>query len=168
MGGKYKAGGVISTHTFGYGYYQIYGKLYDGSAGFHQSFWTMGTNNTTLVANDQLPAFNQVLEIDGFEQDSKDGELGSNHHTYNPSNQSSIAQTTIPNPGGTWFTMGFEWRPDGISYYYNGTKVATKSLTVAPWNICPAKLLAYSTGYSRRFRRGGSASSRCGYEDRFV
>lgn len=141
-GGQYKGGGIISTHTFGYGYYEIYCKLYRQTSGLHQSFWTMGINAATsdsagyfLIEDDKLPAYNQVLEIDGYEQNSNDGKLACNHHIYSPKHEASIRQTTWPNPGNGWFKMGFEWRPDGITYYYDGVAIATKVLTSAPWNL---------------------------------
>ena len=81
---QYLGGGIVSTHNFGYGYYETRVKLYGGSpeiSGLHQSFWTMGLTGTneaegagvrdSLVNADAIPAQNQVLEIDGFEQDSK-------------------------------------------------------------------------------------------------
>lgn len=134
-GDQYKAGGIISKHTFGYGYYEIYCKLYNQTPGLHQSFWSMGNSPGDLVRADKLPAYNTILEIDGYEQNSKDGLLACNHHVYCPTHTSSITQSSKPNAGGGWFTMGYEWRPDGITYYYNGTPVATKSLTSAPWNL---------------------------------
>ncbi len=133
--GQYKAGGIISKHTFGYGYYEIYCKLYNQTPGLHQSFWSMGNSPASLVQEDKLPAYNTVLEIDGFEQNSKDGLLACNHHVYCPAHTSSVSQPSKPNAGGGWFKMGYEWRPDGITYYYNGVAVATKSLIAAPWNL---------------------------------
>jgi hypothetical protein len=146
--GNYYAGGVISTHTFGYGFYEARCNLYRATPGLHQSFWNMGISPGTNPANegysqftqDELPQYGTVLEIDGFEQNSKDGYLRCNHHVYTPSQTSSISQPVVPNPNDDWFTMGFEWRPDGITYYYkldggNWTQVATKSLTSSPWNV---------------------------------
>ncbi|MBN8824893.1 MULTISPECIES: family 16 glycosylhydrolase [unclassified Spirosoma] len=148
-GGNYYGGGVISTHTFGYGFYEVRCSLYSATPGLHQSFWTMGISPGTNSANegysqmqnDELPQYNTALEIDGFEQNSSNAKLACNHHVYTPSHSSSISQSVWPNPGSSWFTMGFEWRPDGITYYYKPdgatawTQVATKSLAASPWNV---------------------------------
>ncbi|MBC7569889.1 MAG: glycoside hydrolase family 16 protein [Spirosoma sp.] len=154
---QYKSGGIISKQTFGYGFYEVKAKLYRATKGLHQSFWTMGLNpkepsassptadpdQYQLVANDLLPAFNTALEIDGFEQNSKDGFLASNHHVYTPFQTSSVNQLTRPNPGTDWFRMGFLWTPTYIKFFYrsetNGqwVAVATKSLTTdgGKWDV---------------------------------
>ncbi|WJH33567.1 discoidin domain-containing protein [Paenibacillus sp. CC-CFT747] len=112
----YTGGGVISRHNFGYGYYEIRTKLYGGSKGLHQSFWTMGTNN----GNDIMPVNNTVLEIDGFEVDSgTPGHIGSNTHYYIP-NPNPLGGPSVDVDTTQWFTMGYEWLPDRVNYYVNG------------------------------------------------
>ncbi|MFZ4726954.1 MAG: glycoside hydrolase family 16 protein, partial [Paludibacter sp.] len=75
------------------------------------------------------PAENRVLEIDGFELDSKHNVLGQNYHIYTPSQK-----TQGPKPNhvekdlSKWITMGYEWLPDRINYYADGVHFATKEL----------------------------------------
>ena len=70
---QFKGGGVVSTHNFGYGYYEVRVKLYGGTkelSGLHQSFWSMGLTGTNegegkgirdaLVNNDLIPQENRV------------------------------------------------------------------------------------------------------------
>ena len=145
---QYLGGGIVSTHNFGYGYYECRVKLYGGShemSGLHQSFWTMGLTGTneaegagvrdSLVNADAIPAQNQVLEIDGFEHDSKHNVLAFNHHIYSPKHEYGG-----PKPGGLskdlakWIVMGYEWLPDRINYYCDGSLVSTKML-IGKWSI---------------------------------
>jgi len=147
-GTQYAGGGVVSTHNFGYGYYEIKVKLYGGkpeNAGFHQSFWSMGLTGTNeaegrgvrdaLVAAGQIPQENRVLEIDGFEHNSMNNILGQNYHIYTPAH---ISQT--PHPSNfqkdlsEWITVGYEWLPGSISFFTDGKLVSTLKLE-SKWNI---------------------------------
>lgn len=139
---QFVGGGVVSTHNFGYGYYETRVKLYGGTkqlSGLHQSFWSMGLTGTneaegkgvrdSLVNADAFPAENRVLEIDGFELDSKHNVLGQNYHIYTPSQK-----TQGPKPNhvekdlSKWITMGYEWLPDRINYYADAVLFTTKEL----------------------------------------
>ncbi len=132
---EYTCGGIISKHNFGYGYYEVKARLYQDTLGLHQSFWNMGSNYnmfdayTDLVEQDKMPYYNQVLEIDGFEVDSKKpNEINVNNHIYSPVRQFS-AKSSIYRNTADWFTMGFEWLDGKINFYYNGDLVKTRNLT---------------------------------------
>ncbi|RZJ23616.1 MAG: glycosyl hydrolase family protein [Acinetobacter sp.] len=130
---RYIGGGIISTKTFGYGYYEAKVKLYTGSYGLHQSFWSAAG----------------AIEIDGFEMESKTknelSRLIANVHRWSPNNAYYTATGTpteytnnptvpgsllvVPAPAtptswaatdGIWCTVGYEWLPDRIKYYVNG------------------------------------------------
>lgn len=145
---QFMGGGVVSTHNFGYGYYEARVKLYGGKkelSGLHQSFWTMGLTGTNegegkgvrdkLVEADLLPKKNQVLEIDGFEQNSKDNVLSQNHHIYTPTHLSEAPKEKfVKQDLSQWIVMGYEWLPDKINFYCNGKLISTKDLT-GKWKV---------------------------------
>ena len=140
---QFKGGGVISTHNFGYGYYETRVKLYGGSqemSGLHQSFWSMGLTGTNegegkgvrdvLVNADAIPQENRVLEIDGFEHNSRDNVLAQNHHIYTPTHISKAPKNNQEKKDlSQWIVMGYEWLPDRINFYCDGRYTSTKFLT---------------------------------------
>lgn len=145
---RFRGGGVASTHNFGYGYYETRVKLYGGSpefAGFHQSFWSMGLTGTNeaegkgvrdaLVNTDVIPQENRVLEIDGFEHDSKHNVLAQNYHIYTPTH---LSQAPEPNHTSKdlskWIVMGYEWLPDRINFYCDGKYLSTQLLE-GKWKV---------------------------------
>ena len=163
---QYKGGGVVSTHNFGYGYYEIRVKLYGGNkelSGLHQSFWSMGLTGTNegegkgvrdaLVNKDLIPQENRVLEIDGFEHNSKDNTLAQNYHIYTPTHLSEAPKNKpIKQDLSKWIVMGYEWLPDRINFYCNGQLFSTKYLAdkwkvYAPQNFwltaLPVNLMAW-------------------------
>lgn len=141
-GNQFKGGGVVSTHNFGYGYYETRVKLYGGSkelSGLHQSFWSMGLTGTnegegkgvrdSLVNADLFPQENRVLEIDGFEQNSKDNILSQNYHIYTPTHLMEAPKNShIKQDLSQWIVIGYEWLPDRINFYCNGKYSSTKFL----------------------------------------
>ncbi|WP_316837284.1 glycoside hydrolase family 16 protein [Pedobacter nutrimenti] len=153
-GQQYLGGGVVSTHNFGYGYYEAKVKLYGGDkelAGLHQSFWSMGLTGTneaegvgvrdSFVRAGLIPQENRVLEIDGFEHNSMNGRLAQNYHIYTPTHKSEA-----PMPKSTdrdlskWITVAYEWLPDRINFYCDGKYLSTKYLdgiwqVYAPQNL---------------------------------
>jgi len=147
-GEQYRGGGIVSVHNFGYGYYEAKVKLYGGEpglSGLHQSFWSMGLTGTneaegkgvrdSLVALDIIPEENRVLEIDGFEQDSKGSSLGLNYHIYSPTHKSKApAPNRITKDLSKWIVMAYEWLPDRINFYSDGKFIATKMLE-GPWKL---------------------------------
>lgn len=123
---NYVGGGIISKHNFGFGYYELRAKLYGATGGLHQSFWSFGTNgaaasqDNSYVRNDLIPSNNTLLEIDGFEVDSR------TYTVYNPSFIKHKPVKTVHHespvtgfPTTQWFKAGFEWFPDRINYYIN-------------------------------------------------
>ncbi|WP_026904661.1 glycoside hydrolase family 16 protein [Pedobacter glucosidilyticus] len=128
--GKYYGGGIISKKMFGYGYYEAKVKIYTGTYGLHQSFWSLA------------PA----VEIDGFEIDSKLISLAplqpGRHRwfpdqiTYKPTSAEKAnfyyhpntkLNEPVPNDDGIWtdadgfwITAGYEWLPNVVNYYVNG------------------------------------------------
>lgn len=148
-GEQFLGGGIVSTHNFGYGYYEARVKLYGGSkelSGLHQSFWSMGLTGTneaegkgirdSLVSIDAIPAENRVLEIDGFEQNSIDNKLAQNHHVYSPKhlNKHPKSPYYVKMDLSKWVVMGYEWLPDRINFYCNGEYISTKELN-GVWNL---------------------------------
>ncbi len=151
---KFKGGGIVSAHNFGYGYYEAKVKLYGGKpelSGFHQSFWSMGLTGTNeaegagirqpLVEQDNFPQENRVLEIDGFEMDSRGHKLAQNYHIYTP-----VHTSEQPNPKevdkdvSKWIIVGYEWLPDRINFYCDHKFIGTKWLkgkwqVYAPQNV---------------------------------
>ena len=129
-------GGIISRQLFGYGFYQVRARLYDGTAPLHTSFWSMGLRKDISgagaasdprinqdIADSVFPENNQLFEIDGFEHDSPD----------------SLGQGNIPQSQGTdwarspyksgaelgvnftdWNVYGYEYTPQSIKFYING------------------------------------------------
>jgi hypothetical protein len=129
--GKYYGGGIISKKYFGYGYYEAKIKVYNGSYGLHQSFWS----------------YANAVEIDGAEFDSKyNGRLSRlepNRHRWKPYHEyyrktsaDTAAFVDVPNSDwtkpvanddgiwtdtdGIWYTIGYEWLPGEVKYYVNG------------------------------------------------
>jgi len=140
---QFIGGGVVSTHNFGYGYYEARVKLYGGKkelSGLHQSFWSMGITGTnegegkgvrdSLVNSEAIPQENRVLEIDGFEQNSKDNILAQNYHIYTPTHLSEAPKNhEVKKDLSQWIVMGYEWLPDRINFYCDGKYISTKFLT---------------------------------------
>lgn len=141
-GEQYLGGGVVSTHNFGYGYYETRVKLYGGNkelAGLHQSFWSMGLTGTNeaegkgvrdqLVSKGVIPKENRVLEIDGFEHNSINDKLAQNYHIYTPSHKSKAPEPESTNRDlSKWITVAYEWLPDRINFYCDGKYISTKHL----------------------------------------
>jgi hypothetical protein len=151
---QYLGGGVVSTHNFGYGYYETKVKLYGGSkelAGLHQSFWSMGLTGTNeaegkgvrdhLVTTGVIPKENRVLEIDGFEHNSLNNKLAQNYHIYTPTHKSKAPIPESTNRDlSNWITIAYEWLPDRINFYCDGKYISTKHLdgiwtVYAPQNL---------------------------------
>ena len=133
----YSGGGVISKKQFGYGYYEIKMKVYTGSYGFHQSFWMS----------------NPIHDLNGFEFDSrltgysvlypscfnhliKDG-VQDEIFEFNyarPKNEIAISggpgsfdnyKDPTNSSTSTWLVFGYDWRPDGVTMYLDGTVYGT-------------------------------------------
>ena len=123
----YSGGGLISRKAMGYGYYEAKIALFTGSAGLHQSFWSLGTTHSALYNDDLTPHYNQVVELDGIEADSKDAVGEYNNHVWSPTHSSPFPAnlgTFI-----TWVTIGYDWRKDRVDYYVDNVKKGTRYLT---------------------------------------
>ncbi len=148
--GKYYGGGLMSNTFMGYGYYETRVKIYTGSYGLHQSFWS-NTGN---------------VEIDGVEIDSRldvDAKFKPGRHIYFPTRQvykpTTVQQNAfVKNPNTSygsagylrqadgvwdnkdvdttkWHTIGYEWMPatgkgtqaaaGSVKYYVDGVLHAT-------------------------------------------
>lgn len=117
----YTCGGIISTKTFGYGYYETRAKLW-GEKGWHSAFWQMGLADYVPDTPSYKGPYNRFNEIDGFEIDS-----------HAPSTVQQHTHWTVPqhigNPGGVYagpnsadgyHTYGYEWLPSEIRFYVDG------------------------------------------------
>ncbi len=118
---EYTGGGVISRNQFGYGYYESRSRPFMDGKGVHSAFWQAGG---------AMPN-NSIFEIDGYEIDST--HLGGDNNLY--VHLGTKAQPTVPwpfrsnipftlQPDG-WFLDGYEYTPEGVIFYDNGTRVAS-------------------------------------------
>ena len=129
-------GGVISTTTFGYGYYEARIKFYDEAVGFHQSFWTHGLAKYSTYSadylynedalNDRVPWKNTALEIDGIELDSNYNKGGCNFHWHIPElstpDNAHVSFNASYMDTDEWVIIGFEWVPGTVVYYVDGVE----------------------------------------------
>ena len=124
----YTAGGIISKSGFGYGYYETKSRLWGGGAGLHSSFWSMGMDQKN---QNELPKYNRIIEIDGYEVDSEDPTgIHTNVHFYIGQHVSTGQIEGLKDYDSTDtsiedFTFGYEWLPDRINWYLNGTLIRT-------------------------------------------
>lgn len=120
-GMDYTCGGVISKHTFGYGYYETRAKLW-GDQGFHSAFWQMGLADYVPDVPGYKGPYNRFNEIDGFEVDSH-APTQIQHHSHwtvpqHIGNQGGVY--TGPDTSDGYHTFGYEWLPNEIRYYVDG------------------------------------------------
>ena len=150
----FTAGGVISRHLFGYGYYEVRARLHTTSTGLHTSFWSMGIlankpgiGSDPLIAQDinngVFPENNQLYEIDGFEHDSPDTmDQGTNKQSSNATTRraggKSSAQLGIN--FADWNVYGFDYQPDATRFYLNGVLTYTIDNTTNAYVFAPANL----------------------------
>lgn len=123
-------GGVISKHQLGYGYYETLSKPFMGGTGVHTSFWQRGGS----VPN------NNIFEIDSYEIDSP--RLIATNNLYLILSPKPYKEAPWPHRANVPFTLrpdgsfldGYEYTPDGVTFYDNGKVVAKaefKDLTAA-------------------------------------
>jgi len=121
-GMPYTCGGVISKQWFGYGYYETRAKLW-GDQGFHSALWTTGLSDAMPDTPGYKGPNNRINEIDGFEIDSHAPTKIAHHsHWFTPrhiGNQGGLYEG--PDSSDGFHTYGFEWRPNEIRYYVDGT-----------------------------------------------
>jgi beta-glucanase (GH16 family) len=122
-GRQYTGGGVISKHSFHYGYFEARAKLFGGS-GWHQSVWAMAVSDgsTTYPPNIRT-------EIDGLEFDSDTtwkGRMGliiwkGPGHSQNRSCTAGVVRGPLGVDATTAFhTYGFEYTEQKVKYYLDG------------------------------------------------
>lgn len=122
LDGKWEntGGGVISTHNFGYGYYECLSKPFMAGRGVHTSFWQRGGKNPN----------NNIFEIDSYEIDSKTYVATNNLYFDLPINRVQHrpwphrAQVPFNVDSDGWFLDAYEFTPNGILFYDNGKVVA--------------------------------------------
>lgn len=123
-------GGLISRQRFGYGYYECrYKPLMLTSSGTHAAFWVNG-NRPRIPGDDTKPLDNGVFEIDSSEISSP-GLVKVSNNLYvgiGPKGQTDVwpHRCGVPIKLGSdgFWVDAFEYRPDGIIFYDNGTEVA--------------------------------------------
>lgn len=130
-------GGLISRHQFGYGYYETLSKPYMAGHGVHSSFWQAGG----AVPN------NKIFEIDSYEIDSKSSMGCNNLYVHlSPKEFKEVpwpCRANVPfkfGPDG-WFLDGYEYGPEGVTFYDNGKVVAK-----AEWDELTAAQAVWLTG----------------------
>ncbi|MBC2603424.1 glycoside hydrolase family 16 protein [Puniceicoccus vermicola] len=125
---RYTSGGIISKALFGYGYYEAKAKLWGGGPGLHSSFWSLGMNQKNQPS---LPRYNRIIEIDGYEVDSEfPAEIHTNIHYYIGEHVATgrlegLVDDATVNTSEEDFIFGYEWLPDRINWYLNGTLIRT-------------------------------------------
>lgn len=127
QGKAYTGGGVITKVPRRYGYYEVSVKI-DGSYGWHEAFWTSYLSGF----DDPNPAHNLLpgrIEIDCFEHYP---DHAANYFTYGTiewapiqGNANRDYQTVTPNLSTSYNTFGFEYTPDYLNYFFNGSLLKT-------------------------------------------
>jgi acyl-CoA thioesterase-1 len=111
-------GGLISRRQFGYGYYETLSRPFMDGRGVHSSFWQAGGAKPN----------NDIFEIDSYEIDSRTPMGCNNLYLHispknNPVPWPSRANVPIQLLPGGWFLDAYEYTPDGVIFYDNGTVV---------------------------------------------
>lgn len=127
QGKAYTGGGIITTTPRRYGYYEVSVKM-AGSYGWHEAFWTSYLSGF----DDPNPAYHLLpgrLEIDCFEHYAG---YAPNYFTYGAiewapihGNANRDYQTVMPDLSTSYNTFGFEYTPDYLNYFFNGTLLKT-------------------------------------------
>ncbi|NQX65942.1 family 16 glycosylhydrolase [Paenibacillus alba] len=143
----YTGGGIVTKKVFGYGYYETKAKLFNATTGLHPAFWSMGlsnhltSNNITAlsaeIAAGNLPYYNQVTEIDGFEANSADPTLNIGTVTHIPGFAGPRKGFNVQTPD-SWHVYGYDWSPTAIKFYVDGTLVHMIDLATTPQPFSPA------------------------------
>ncbi|MBO9563709.1 MAG: family 16 glycosylhydrolase [Niastella sp.] len=124
---SYTGGGIITKVPRRFGYYEVSVKL-SGKYGWHEAFWTTFINSLTNPNSgyQQLPG---RIEIDCFEHYS---EHNAHYFSYGAIEWAPVQgninrdyHTTVPDLTTTYNTFGFEYTPDYLNYFFNGTLLKT-------------------------------------------
>lgn len=123
----YTGGGIITKVPRRYGYYEVSVKI-DGSYGWHEAFWTSYLSGF----DDPDPAHHLLpgrIEIDCFEHYP---DYAPNYFTYGTiewapirGNANRDYKTVVPNLSTSYNTFGFEFTPDYLNYFFNGSLLKT-------------------------------------------
>lgn len=140
----YVGSGVISRNLFGYGYYETRAKLFQGTLGVHTSFWSLGLRrgfssqgvDPDIEADmdaEKIPEFNEILEIDGFEHQSREYMNGGTitHVKIRDTQRYSLTENQLGIRWDEWNTYGYEYTPDSIRFYVNGSLIFTSYINAA-------------------------------------
>ncbi len=114
-------GGLISTHRFGYGYYEVRSQPFMRGRGVHTAFWQRGMGG---------PENNSIFEIDSHEIDSMQAIACNN--LYVDVSDAGYLEQAWPHRGQVPFKLGpdgwwidaYEYTPDGVVFYDQGRVVA--------------------------------------------
>lgn len=134
-GGKnYTGGGIITKIPDSYGYYEVKARV-DGGYGWHEAFWAAGISGF----DDPDPLFNDStgqLEIDCFEHYAG---YHAQQFTYGAIEWAPYRgainrdyKTTTENLADSYNIYGFEYTPEYLNYYFNGTLLKTVDLRESP------------------------------------
>lgn len=127
QGKSYTGGGVITKVPRRHGYYEVSVKL-SGKYGWHEAFWTSFTNSLIdpTPGSQLLPG---RIEIDCFEHYA---DYNAHYFTYGAiewapvhGNINRDYQTVTPDLTTSYNTFGFEYTPDYLNYFFNGTLLKT-------------------------------------------
>ena len=118
-------GGAITKARFGYGYYETWCKPFLGGRGVHTSFWQTGMGS------------NRLFEIDGLEVDSFDRSRNTVarlacHNLYVHAAPRGFpelpwplrANTTFRVDADGWYRCGWEYTPDGVTFFEGTAQIA--------------------------------------------
>ncbi|OXM16394.1 family 16 glycosylhydrolase [Paenibacillus herberti] len=153
----YTSGGVVTKKVFGYGYYETRAKIFNGTTGLHGAFWSMGLSNhlsqnnitglAAEIAAGNLPYYNQITEIDGFENPNSGNHISTGTVTHVPGYAGPRKGVDVPNID-QWHVYGYEWTPAAIKFYVDGVLQHVIDLSVTPQPFSPANFwLTSLVGY---------------------
>lgn len=134
MGKAFTGGGIITKVPRRYGYYEVSVKI-DGGYGWHEAFWTSWLSGFDDPNAGGSQTMNRI-EIDCFEHYP---DHANNYYTYGTiqwypiqGNANRDYRTVAENLSTSYNTFGFEYTPDYLNYFYNGTLVKTIDTRTLP------------------------------------
>ena len=115
---EHTGGGVISTHRFGFGYYECRSKPFMAGRGVHSAFWQRGAGEN-----------NSFFEIDSYELDSTETIATNNLYVDLSPVKGGLpwphrAHVPLKLPADGWWVDAYEYTPEGVIFYDHGVKVA--------------------------------------------